>query len=110
MKTPPLTLRVLRDHAMSKPDHLFPLGSCTECLAADLMQKPMGGHDKFDDGTEVPRDLARFTAGATAAARIEEDQALRRAPLTGAQIAAALNRIMAGADPYAVGREAWDNR
>jgi hypothetical protein len=103
--TPNPTLEQLRDHARSKPNHLFPLGSCTDCLACDLTGKHMAGHDRFEDGEPVPPELAALTRGACDAAESARCGAL----VPGVMIAAALDRVLAGDDPYHTGRRLWED-
>ncbi len=48
----------LRNHAMQNPDRLFPLNSCTQCLACDLTGKTMDGYYRFVDGSLVDPHFA----------------------------------------------------
>lgn len=102
-----LTLETLRDHAASKPNHKFPLGDCEKCLAADLTGKVMAGHDSFVGGEKVPPALASFTRGVCSARFLVGNTKDSQGTLTGAQIAEALDKIIAGADAYLTGSDAW---
>ncbi len=112
-----ISLQALRDHAASKPEHTFHLNDCEKCLAADLTGKTMAGHTAFSDGKSVPPALASFTRGASCArydplspfASLPPGDPKRLALIeghaTGAQIAKALDGVLAGRDPYLAGMD-----
>ena len=105
-----ITLQQLRDHAAANPDKIFPLGSRTHCLACSLTGKTMAGHDAFEDEERVPPELARFTRGVCSSYGFGEPMPEcpnREYPIPGRTIAAALDRIIAGEDPFMVGVETW---
>lgn len=102
---PTITLEQLRDHARSKPDHLFPLISCTECLACDLTGRTMMGHGHFNGGEPVPKGLSLFTQGYSDGSRFHHCK-----PVSGAEAADALDRIINGADPYLTGLDLAKNK
>lgn len=94
-----LTLQQLRDHALANPKRNFPVSSCHQCLAADLLgvnreenpEPPMEGH--FD--SRVPPAFSRLTANLGAARPREQlEDGTHSAMYTGAELAAAIDTLI----------------
>lgn len=87
-----LTLDDLKNHALKEPEKKYDLSSCTDCLAADLAGVPMTGHHTFSRLVTVDPRWGDFTQALSFSFK----------SYTGAQIAYAIDRIIAGETPGSV--------
>ena len=100
------TLEQLRDHARSNADHEYNLSGCGTCLAATLVGRLMSDERHFsipsdwfnpDFDSTVPEPFALFTVAAD------------YGHYTGAQLADAIEKLIAGACPHQVGSDLKGN-
>ena len=104
------SLEQLRDHAKSRPDHLFKLMSCSECLACDLLNTTMGGYDETTEGAPIPPTFAHATRAFAIAVWTEGLASRERSFATGYALGLAIDRLIAGESPETVGDWLYENR
>lgn len=100
------TLEQLRDHAVANANQEYDLGSCSSCLAAEATGRWMWNHHHFNVQFDVAPVLAKDEHATVPEAFAKMCDARKSSRLfTGLELAAAIDRLMAGDHPDQVAAE-----